>query len=123
MTDPFHPDDDLVSAVLDGEATPEERARVEADPALSARLAEFADVRDAVAEPVPPPSAATRERAIAAATAAARPAAGAPGNVRPLRRKPRSADLPRFLAVAAAVLLVLVTFGALASVSGDDAGS
>ena len=123
MTDPFRPDDELVSAVLDGEATPEERARVEADPVLSARLAEFTAVRDAVAEPVAPPSEATRERAIEAAKVLGREL-GEPASatVRPLKRRSRSADLPRFLAVAAAILLVLVTFGALASVSGDDSG-
>ncbi len=37
MTEPFRPDDEIVSAVLDGEATADERARVEADPALRAR--------------------------------------------------------------------------------------
>jgi hypothetical protein len=122
MTDAFRPDDELVSAVLDGEATPDERARVEADPVLSARLAEFAAARDAVAEPVAPPSAATRERAIAAAKVAVRHHGEPFGTVRPLKRRSRSADVPRFLAVAAAVLLVLVTFGLLANVSGDDAG-
>jgi hypothetical protein len=116
------PDDELVSAVLDGEATPEERARVEADPELSARLTEFTAVRDAVAEPVAPPSDATRERAIAAAKVAVRHHGEPSGTVRPLRRRSRSSDVPRFLAVAAAVLLVLVTFGVLANVSGDDAG-
>jgi hypothetical protein len=116
------PDDELVSAVLDGEATPEERARVEADPELSARLAEFAAVRDAVGAPVAPPSDATRERAIAAAKVAVRHHGEPSGNVRPLKRRSRAADVPRFLAVAAAVLLVLVTFGVLANASGDDAG-
>ena len=54
---PFPPsssDDELVSAVLDGVATAEERSRVLADPQLSARLRELTAVRDAVATPVAP---------------------------------------------------------------------
>jgi hypothetical protein len=122
MTDPFRPDDELVSAVLDGEATAEERARVEADPVLSARLEEFAAVRDQVAEPVQPWSGADRERAIAAAKAAVRHHRAEPvGTVRPLRR--RQGEVPRFLAVAAAVLFVLLGIGFVASqTGGDDAG-
>jgi hypothetical protein len=122
MTDPFRPDDELVSAVLDGEATAEERARVEGDPVLSARLQEFAAVRDQVAEPVRTWSGADRERAIAAAKAAVRHHRPEErGNVRPLRR--RQGEIPRFLAVAAAVLFVLVGIGFLASqTSRDDAG-
>src|SRR5215204_4706772 len=44
-------DDDLVSAYLDGEATPDERARVEHDPRLQQRLAEFRRVAAAVGTP------------------------------------------------------------------------
>ena len=40
-------DDEIVSAYLDGEATPEERARVENDPRLQQRLAEFRRVAGA----------------------------------------------------------------------------
>lgn len=113
MTDPFRPDDELVSAVLDGEATPDERARVEADPVLSARLAEFRAVRDAVAAPVPAP--ADRERAIAAAMAAGR----RPAPVRELRRR-STFEPQRILAVAAALVLV-VGFGfLLTQVDTDD---
>src|SRR5688572_8576296 len=79
MTDAMlPPDDELVAAVLDGEATADERARVEADPALRARLAQFAEVRRRVAAPVTvPPDA--RERAMAAALAEADRLAGAVG--------------------------------------------
>ena len=116
------PDDELVSAVLDGEATPEERARVEADPVLSARLEEFAAVRDRIAEPVPTWSGADRERAIAAAKAAVRHhGTASSGNVRPLRR--RQGEVPRILAVAAAIVFVLAGLGFLASqTGGDDSG-
>jgi hypothetical protein len=120
MTDAFRPDDELVSAVLDGEATPDERARVQADPALSARLGEFAAVRDRVAEPLPPADETARERAVAAAKVAVRHQAP----VVPLR--PRR-DVPRFLAVAAAVLVVLLGVGLLVDNvdldRGGDSGS
>ncbi len=46
--------DELVSAVLDGVATPAEVDQVMGDPALQARLAEFRVVRDAVARAAPP---------------------------------------------------------------------
>lgn len=117
MTEPFRPDDDLVSAVLDGEAGAEERARVAADPVLRARLAEFDAVRAMVAEPVAGVAGAARERAIATAVAEARRGDDV---IVPLaaRRDPR-----RFLAVAAGVLLVLLAAGFLAArVSEDGSG-
>jgi hypothetical protein len=55
MTELSHsPDDEIVSAVLDGEATADEQARVDADPDLQRRLAELARARDQVAVPVAP---------------------------------------------------------------------
>lgn len=48
------PDDELVSAVLDGEASPDEVARVEGDPVLAERLRELRAVATAVAAPVAP---------------------------------------------------------------------
>lgn len=55
MTDlPPSPDDEIVSAVLDGEATDDERARVDDDPELARRLTELRGVSAAVAEPVVP---------------------------------------------------------------------
>ncbi len=121
MTDPTgghrHPDDELVAAVLDGEATADERARVEGDPALMARLAEFRAVRDLVAGDVPPADDIDRERAITAAKAAVRHQP----TVVPLAERRRQ-EVPRFLAVAAAVLLVLLAAGFLVSKVGDDRG-
>lgn len=46
--------DELVSAVLDGEATAQEIARVNGDPALSARLEHFRAASAVTAAPVPP---------------------------------------------------------------------
>ncbi len=130
MPESFRTDDELVSAVLDGEATADERARVAADPALSVRLAEFAAVADALRAPATPPSADARDAAIAAAVAEGRRPAQVVVALRPRR------STGSFLAVAAAVLVVLLFAGFLvgqvgdrnetedsASEAGDDSGS
>lgn len=82
MTEPtFSPDDlpsnedEIVSAVLDGAATPAEVERVQADPRLRARLAEFEAIRDQVASPVSKLDEVTRQRLLSAALAASEPAA------------------------------------------------
>ena len=54
------PDDEVVNAVLDGEATAADAARVAADPALAARLEELRAVRRAVGAPVRPSAEARR---------------------------------------------------------------
>ena len=119
MTEPFRPDDDLVSAVLDGEATEDERARVAADPVLAARLAEFAAAADQVAALVAPRAAADRDRAITAAVAE-RPRRD---DVVVAMRGPHRGHSQHILAVAAAVLVVLLAAGFLIAQVGDDAGS
>jgi hypothetical protein len=53
-TEPGPIDDGLLSRVLDGEATPDERALVESSPQGQARLAELRAAIDAVAAPVDP---------------------------------------------------------------------
>jgi hypothetical protein len=59
---------ELVTAYLDGEATPEERAAVESDPQLAAEVERMRAVRSALQE-TGDPAAHARERAIAAALA------------------------------------------------------
>jgi hypothetical protein len=67
MTDfSSQPDDEIVSAHLDGEATPDEVARIEGDPRSRERLEQFDAVRAEVAAPAPPDPFA-REAALAAA--------------------------------------------------------
>ncbi len=117
--------DELASGYLDSELAPDERARVEADPALMALVAELRTVSDAVASPVAPLTDDRRAAMLAAAAAAAAlPAAGtatgvsegaAAGTVTSLdaARRQRSTRLVRIvaggLAAAAAVgLLALV---------------
>src|SRR4051794_26329961 len=85
MTDPTSlPDDELVSAVLDGEATADERARVAADPVLSARLERFDEVRRRVAAPVAVPAAGREAPARPGPLRGARAGGGAAG-ARPRR--------------------------------------
>ena len=111
--------DELVSAYLDGEATPAEIAEVEGDAALLARFEELRAVRDAVGAPVPTLPAEQRDQLISAAlgVADAEAAARVEAKLVPLRR-----PQPLFLALAAAVLLVaaVVTAGLIGSRGGDD---
>jgi hypothetical protein len=107
--EPYASDDELVSLVLDGEAAPDDVARVANDPLLTARLAEFRAVAARVGAPVEPPTPAKRDVAIAAALAAATEAAGAArsGAVADLDQR-RSARRQRVLAVAGLAALLLV---------------
>ncbi len=111
----------LASAYLDGEATPEEVALVERDPALQARVAELRSISERLRAPVPPPSEQLKERQLAAAMAGlgsldAEPAATGPahqqlagaerGQVVDLREARRARSMPRWLPAAAVFLLL-----------------
>jgi hypothetical protein len=135
--------DDLASALLDGLLTDDEAASARRDPAVAARLAELAAVREMVGRPPAGPDSAARERGLSAALAAydaadadaepVRGAAGPAGRGRAAARPATSrADTPwraqgsarRRWLTAAAVMLVVVGLGALASnwdTGGDDA--
>jgi hypothetical protein len=115
MTDPPPTDQDLelVSAYLDGEATPAERARVEADPALLARVDELRTVAGAVGAGFTPladdQAASQRRRAIAAGLAPPAP---------PMRARRRT-PLPSPLAAAAVIVVIaLVGLWLVASAGG-----
>ena len=121
------PDDELISAVLDGEATAADTARVAADPVLSPRLEELRAVRGAVGAPVEPATSAARDHAIAAAMAAwpsstTEPAAGTADTTPP---PPPPADAsrrrPRWLvpALAAAAVAAIVGIAVVANRGGD----
>ncbi len=114
MTEPFRPDDDLVSAVLDGKATADERARVLADPVLRARLEEFGAVRDLIGSPVPPQDDADRDEAIRRAIAEGR----RPEEV-VVRLRPNRPALPRWLATAAAIAVVVAAGFLVVRLGGD----
>lgn len=101
----FSPDqDELASAYLDGEANADERARVEGDPRLLARVDELRGVREALSAPVTLPTEAERDAMV---TAAAGVSNVVDLNVARGRRRLRIAS------IAAAVLLVLGAAGAL----------
>jgi hypothetical protein len=110
MTDHSPDRNELASAYLDGEATTEERALVEGDEGLLVRVAELQAVRDALAAPIPPPTTAQREAAIAAAVGVANVAEI---DVARARRGIRIAS------IAAAVLLVLGAVGVLLRAAGS----
>lgn len=118
------PDDEIVSAVLDGEASPEEVERVASDPVLSARLEQMRQVSAVVGEPVTPLDELSRRRLVdRALDAAALP--GTPGSLAPPARARRFGFNPSVVGAAAAVAL-LALFGGLVIATGgsqDDGDS
>jgi len=121
MSDP--PDDqrdELASAYLDGEATPTERAQVEADPALVRRVAELGVVRAALGAPGPSAGAETRDRAITAALAAATPPAT---TVTPIDRPRSSRRAFAVLGAAAAAVAVIAAVAVVATRSSNSGNS
>ena len=54
MSDPTPSDDELISSYIDGEATLDEVARIQADPELLARVQEFEAAAELLSSPVPP---------------------------------------------------------------------
>ncbi|QGG96891.1 hypothetical protein [Actinomarinicola tropica] len=117
-------DDELVSAVLDGVATSDERAQVLADDRLRARLRELTAVRDAVAVPVDPLPAHTARRLVEQALTSAPPnhteAAVAWESARQRQhRRVRDAWGPALLGAAALVLVALMAVPLLET-NGDD---
>lgn len=115
MTDPprDHLDDEGLSAVLDGEAAPNEDAHAQACAECSARLAALREVATFVGAPVAPATDAQREAAIAAALAAA-----APSNVVPMRSRRRG--VPVWLGAAAAAVVAVAAIGLIGRSTGDD---
>lgn len=95
--------DELVAAYLDGEATPAERAAVEADPNLLDRATLKRQVADMVAAPVLAPPSDVKRAHIAAALAVSSTAP----NVRAFATKRRRMDLTKVASIAAAVIAVL----------------
>ena len=112
--------DELVSAYLDGEATPAEIAEVEASDALLARVEELRAVRDAVAAPVASLPADLQDDLIGAAlgVADAEAAARLEAKVVPFGRPQR---LLLAMAAAAILLAAVVGTGLITSRGGDEA--
>jgi hypothetical protein len=101
MTDPDT--DELLSRVLDDEATPEERAQVQADPALQTRLQQLQAARGVLAGPVAPLLPDVVDQLVARALDPAPDVAAPPAPVIPLHRR----RAVRAALSAAAVLLVV----------------
>lgn len=112
---PTHPDDEILSAHVDGQADATVEEHIRACAACAARRTELAGVRVRLAEAPPPASAAAREAAIEGALSAA---AGA-GDVRTLPRRDRARAFPAWTLAAAAVLLVVLGV-AVAARRGSD---
>jgi negative regulator of sigma E activity len=125
-------DDELVSAVLDGEATPHERALVEGSDAGRRRLEELREVRALVRQPVDPLRADLVDRLVGRALAAERAAPAAspgPGSITDLGAVRSRSSAPRHrrwgpaVAAAAAVVVVVGGIVALAGSAGHDSAS
>ncbi|GEM_PF-4458811 len=126
MTMPERPDDELLSAIVDGEATEAERRAVEADPRARARLEEFRIVREALRaspEPIgtPPPARVAIEAALAEFDRREETHTVTPGGAavtsmttspsRNRRRPARGPMLHRGAIASAAAAIVLVMLG------------
>ncbi len=132
MTD-FDPSarDELVSAYLDGEATPAERARVEADPELLERVEIHRRVADLVGGRVTPPADELRRTQIAAALDASDTADNVTALVARRRRWEAAKVVSIAAMVVAALALPIVLFGngesdddeATSLVEADDAAA
>jgi len=114
MTDVFPPDDEMISSYLDGEATPDEIARIEASPQLSARASDLRAAIVFAAAPVDSLDVGIVDDMLAAAL----DAGDLPDNVTDLAAaRPRA--LPKVLLAAAAVVLVALAIPALRLMSGS----
>jgi hypothetical protein len=116
MNDDALPPELLASGYLDGELTEDERARVEADPALRALVDAHAAARDALATPVVPLTEEERDALIATALSAA-PSGDA--TVIPLAPRRGRRWLQAAAGVAAAAAAVAVTGLILHARSGN----
>ena len=109
--------DELLTRYLDGDATDDEIARVEADPALVARVATLRTAIDLVASPITIPTAdLDRIRAAAIAESATSSAV----SDLDARRAQKLQNRQRILAAAAVFVFLAVGFAAIQSGVGDD---
>lgn len=117
MNDMSPADDELLSSYLDGEATPDEVVRIEADPTLLARGEELRAARDLIATPVDPLADAEIDALIESALEASATTPIVTGIERARRR--RSDRVRTMVAVAAGVLLLAIAVPVLGSIGGD----
>ncbi len=123
-TEPFT--DEILSAIIDGEADETTVAAVAGDPAAAARLAQLRKAVAQVATPVPDATPERRSASIAAAMAAATPAPevsslAAARHERTLQQPKASPQRGRWLAAVAAAIVLVVTIPLLVNFGGSDA--
>ena len=112
MSEQIHPDDELLSAYLDGEVTSEQAAEIAADTRVAPRLEQLQTVRDALSHPVVPVSPEVRDQAISAAVAYQQQRTAAPIHTR-----------RTLLAVAASVVVVAAVLGVGLLAGRDDSAT
>ena len=117
MSDFSPSDDELISSYLDGEATPDEVARVEADPALLARAQEFRAASELIATPVAVLAADDADRLIA--TALAQSVTTPTVTDLTIARQRRQRFQRRLVSVAAGVVVVGLAVPALIAISNS----
>lgn len=116
MSDFDRHQDELISAYLDGEADPDETARIEGDPQSRARAAELAAVVQAVADPVQGLTPRERDRLRARALAAA----PSPAPVRDISEAARRRWRLVLIPAAAAAGIFAVALGVISLRGGID---
>ena len=117
-------DDELLSAIIDGEADEAAVASVLADDAASKRLEAMRTAAGIVAEDPPPATAQRRQQSIAAALAAAESAPEVT-SLTAERAARRTGPSPKIIAIAAAVLLFVLAIPVLVGLrpSSDNVAS
>ena len=116
MSDFDRHQDELISAYLDGEADPDEAARIEGDPQSRARAAELAAVVQAVADPIEGLTPGERDRLRARALAAA----PSPAPVRDISEAARRRWRLVLIPAAAAAGIFAVALGVISLRDGID---
>ena len=117
------PDDEVVSAYLDGEASATERARVEASPPLLARVEALRSLGRQVSTAGPPAlSNEVRDRHIAAALEASSTSSDVIG-IGPVRERQAWYRHPAVIAAAAAIFGAVVAVPLASSLGSSDTGS
>ena len=120
MSDLTPSDDELISSCLDGEATLDEVARIQADPELLARVQEFENAKGLLSTPVPPLPQSDVDRLISNALAES----ATSDRVTDLSavRASRMFNPARLATIAAAFLLLAGVVGALFALNNAGTG-
>ena len=113
-------DDELLSAIIDGEADPASVASVEADTAASQRLAAMRVAVDIVGEEPPPATAERRQASIAAALGAASPAPEVTSLSAERATRRAAPNKAVVIAIAAALLFFVVAIPAVLTSQGEE---